>query len=856
MTESVLMAETQYPVECPPTIVPGAKITFVGEAPGGQEVAWHECHKCGAGAPFSGACRNCGSYRTRSPQGFVGGSGALLRKSTRSAGIDFSACSRSNVCKRRPPGDNFGVFYLDPKKRTQPTQELTWWRHLLLAEVERYRPNILVALGSEALRAVCPDAIGITKWHGSILRSPLLDGLKVIGALHPAYIMRDNWEWYYILNRQLKRAAVEAQDGKHILQTEPADEFVINPTFTQVLEFLEFIRTNHQPWDLDIETVGDTIRCFGLSSYARPRFALCVPIQKAIGPAWTVFEEAQIWRALSTTMRDNDLLENQNLAYDLDYMLDYGCEPGGINFDPMLAMNIAYPEFDKGLDFTTMFYTFYPYYKDEGKTWKKKEPDEKTFTYNCKDMVSTPKASQGIKRDLADSGLTELYRRRVNRLIPVALEMQRNRLRLDRSWHQRLADLLRTERERKQGELNAAVGRDLNVKSTPQVAALLFDELRLPVKKKRGSNSITTDENSLRELRALHPDVRELNAILEIRHLRTKESNYINVEFDVDPDGEYYLGYMAGVSVTKSGRWAFKQSPKWRGSSPQTLPKIMRLMYQPPPGSVFWQRDLSQAEARIVAWLAHCQFLLDTFASPIKIHKFVAGKVWRVDPTTIEADSIRYDIAKRGVHGYNYMMEYKKLATIANVSLDFAKEFYFLYGGLTPELPRWWRSIKETVIAKGRLVTPMGRIRQCYKACSAVAHTGQLPDDILRDLVSYIPQSTVPDVLNEAIYELWNLCEWVKWHQHGHDSYLASGPPERTQEFYERSEEAAARVHFTIDGQDCHIPGEFSWGYSWGAMLAYKVGEDTSYDAWFDRATREGFFKEDKITERLYSMAA
>ena len=233
--------------------------------------------------------------------------------------------------------------------------------------------------------------------------------LKVIPTLHPAYIMRDNWEWYYILIRQLKRVAVESA-SQRIIQKEADDEFVINPSLTTVLEFLSFIAASGAPWTLDVETVGSSLRCFGLSSYARPRFALCVPIQRSTGPAWSVVEEAAIWRALSGTMRDNTLLENQNILYDLDYMLDFRCEPGGINFDPMTAMNVAYPEFDKGLDFTTMLYTFYPYYKDEGKTWNKREPDDKTFTYNCKDMVSTPKVSQGVKRDLSEASLMELYR--------------------------------------------------------------------------------------------------------------------------------------------------------------------------------------------------------------------------------------------------------------------------------------------------------------------------------------------------------------------------------------------------------------------------------------------------------------
>lgn len=841
-------------VECPPTINPGALITFIGEAPGGQEVSWHECTRCKRGINYPGLCKECGAPRIHHPQGFVGGSGNLLRKACRNANINFDSCNRSNVSKRRPPGDNFSVFYKDPKRRREPTEELLWWRELLLAELRRYRPNVVVALGNEALKTLCPGADGITKWHGSILTSPVIDGLKVIPALHPAYIMRDNWEWYYILIRQLKRVAVEST-APRILQKEPEDVFVIAPRLEEVVGFLRFIGSSKEPWTLDIETVGDTLRCFGLSSYARPQYALCVPIQKSTGPAWSVVEESIVWRELSLAMRDNPLLENQNIIYDLDYLLDYGAEPGGINFDPMLAMNIAYPEFDKGLDFTTMLYTFYPYYKDEGKTWNKKEPDEKTFTYNCKDMVATPRVSQAIKRDLNEAGLTECYRKRVNRFLPIALEMQRNRLRLDRSWHERLGTILKTERELRQQELDRITGRAINVKSTPQVAALLYEELRLPVRKKRGSDAITTDENTLRELRAGHPNIPQLNMILEIRHLRTKESNYINVDFDTGSDGEHYLGYMACVSVAKSGRWAFKQSPKWRGSSPQTVPKIMRLMYCPPLRSVFWQRDLSQAEARIVAWLSDCKFLLSVFASPIKIHKVVGGAIFRKLPNEIESDSQEYDIAKRVVHAYNYMMEYKKLAITANVPFDFARMTYDQYATKVPEIPQWWQWTKQEALSKGRLVTPMGRVRQTYKAASALTNTGQMPDEILRDLVSYIPQSTVPDVLNESMYELWETCPWVKWHQQGHDSFLASGPPERTQEFFQRSEEAAGKVHFTIHGKDCHIPGEFQWGYSWGAMLAYKVGEDTSYEAWKERATREGCFKEEKIKERLLSMA-
>ena len=821
----ITLPPLSYKVDVPPTHIPSSKITFVGEAPGRSELI--------------------------AKRGFVGASGKMLARICASNNIDFAKCSITNVIKRMPQGGSFESLYID-KKKTTPSKELVWWKDLLIAELARYRPNLVVALGNEALKALT-DKEGVTKWRGTILESNVIPGLKVIPEVHPSYIMRDNWADYYICIRNFKRIAVEATSPLRISKEAP-DEFIIRPSITTALSFIEEIRTSQQPWHLDVETVGDSLRCFGLSYGATPQKAICIPIHTSTGPYWSVSDEAQIWRYLSKCALENPYFRNQNCLYDMDYLMDMGVEVN-VDFDPMIGMNVAYPEFEKGLAFTTMLYTNYDYYKDDGKTWKKKEPDEKVWIYNCKDVVATPKVSNAVIHDLKEKGLYDLYKQRSNSMLPIALEMQRNKLLLHPGWYDKLSGMLESERISKHSELTKLVGYDLNVKSTPDVSKLLFDTLRLPSKFKRATGNITTDENALKELRAAYPNVRELNLILEERHLRTKISNYINVTFDTD-GSDRHLPYMPIIGGTKTGRWSFSKSPKWRGSSPQTLPKVMRLMYQPPYGSVFYQRDLSQAEVRIVAWLSECKFLLDTFAGPHKIHKVVGSRVFRKPIDEIIADSIEYDVAKKGVHSYDYMTGYKKFAVMANISLEFSKEFFNEYSKQVPEISEWWKRIKETVIKTGRLVTPTGRIRECFNAASALTNTGQLPDEILRDLVSYIPQSTVPDLVNESMLQLWK--EWpnIRWHQQGHDSFLASGPHSLAQSFYESSERAAD-IHFVINGRDCYIPGEFQFGYLWGAMLKYIPGEDTSYEAWFERATKEGYFKEEGpngIKSKLYSL--
>lgn len=848
---SIIHIPETFSIECPPTIIPGASITLCGEAPGRQEVAWRLCPKCNVGFDHPGKCVTCGTPLILKPQGFVGGSGKILERMLKHAGINFSSCNRTNVSKRRPSNDDFASFYHDPKERLTPTKELEWWLQLLRAEVTRYRPNLLIAVGGEALKAFCSHAHGITKWQGSLLESDLIPGLKVLPIVHPAYIMRDNWEYYYITQTYLKRALIESS-APHIVQEEPTNVFITKPNITETLEWLYHIQSCNTPWYIDIETRGDTLHCFGLYSESRPGQAICIPIQTTTGPFWSVSDEGLIWQALSLAMRDNKFLRNQNVVYDLDYLLDYGCEPAGVDFDPMIGMNVLWPEFPKGLDFTTSIFTRYPYYKDEGKTWGKKIPDQQVWTYNCKDMVTTPATSEAIIHELKERKLFTLCQKRSTAFIPIVMEMQRNKLRLDRDWHAKLAGILADERIKKHQELVGIIGRDINVKSSQQIQTLLYDELRLPVKYKPKTHIPTVDEQALKELRAETSNP-ILNVILEERHLRTKESNYINVTFDSDPDGELYLGYMGNIGGTKTSRWSFSKSPKWRGSSPQTISKIMRLMYAPPLGSVFWQRDLSQAEARIVAWLSNCRFLLDVFASPIKIHKLVGGRIFKRAPELIIADSMEYDIAKRVVHGYDYKMQSRKIAILANVPYDFAENAYQEYAKEVYEIPQWHEAVKQTAIKTGRLITPMGRVRECFQATGALANIGQLPDDTWRDLISYVPQSTVPDILNEGMFKVWNLLPYVRWHQQGHDSYLCSGPPERTEEVYEVAEKAAD-VHFDIRGRDCFIPGEFQWGYLWGAMLKYNPGEATTRPAWEQRCTAEGMFEEANITKKLYSL--
>jgi DNA polymerase I-like protein with 3'-5' exonuclease and polymerase domains len=733
---------------------------------------------------------------------------------------------------------------------------------LLEAELSRYKPKVLVAVGDEALKAVVPSLRSkhstkrkvesiIGKYQGSILDSERPQGMKVVPMYHTAFIMRMNWEHYYIGIRWLKRVKA-IEEGKIVRESDPT--FITAPRIEQALGFLNSIQDNpDQEWWLDIETRGDTIDCFGLSVPGLFKdTAICIPIQTTTGPYWSPEEEAAIWKALGRAMERNGNLSNQNLMYDIDYLLDFGCEPSGLKFDPMAAQKFLYPEFEKGLGFTTALYTTIPYYKDDGKTWKKKVPNEKVWTYNCMDVWATPKVAMAIRKDLNEAGLMDVYEKRVQRFLPIALEMEKTRLKVNEEWHKKLGDILSDEILSTHSKLTDELGGfEVNVRSSAQVQKVLYDILRLPVKKKRGSQSITTGENIIKELRAENPQLKALNLILSERHLRKKKSDWIDMEFDPD----YHIPSMPQVNATKTGRWAFNSSPKWRGGNIQTMPKVLRLMVEPPPGRVFVQPDLSQGEVRYVAAESRCMFLNNIFAAGGSVHKAFGKRFSGVEP---KKDTLEYDAYKSTVHGYDYMMGAKRLAIETGISYQLAEQMYDTYGREVYEIERWWGRIKEEALRAGRLVTPLGRVRQCFAACAMVTNTGTLADEIWRDLVSWKPQATIPDVLNEGMWKVWEgLGDWVWFHQQGHDSYLASIPEGRLEDYIEFAK-PAHRVPILIDKEvELIIPSEFSWGYLWGAMKSYKEGEKGVRNEWEDYVVREGVFAlEGKggIKERLYSL--
>lgn len=128
-----------------------ARIMFIGEGPGADEDM--------QGIPF------------------VGKAGKLMDKAFQGVGINRDEVYIANIVKCRPPNNR------NPEK-----EEAASCKDYLDAQIKLVNPEIIVLLGSVALKNILGEQYGITSSRGKWFEK---DGIKYIPTFHPAALLRD-----------------------------------------------------------------------------------------------------------------------------------------------------------------------------------------------------------------------------------------------------------------------------------------------------------------------------------------------------------------------------------------------------------------------------------------------------------------------------------------------------------------------------------------------------------------------------------------------------------------------------------------------------------------------------------------
>ena len=688
-----------------PTGPSNAKIAIVGEAPGADEER--------SGIPFTG------------------GAGKILNGMLLEAGIDRADCYLTNVMQIRPVNNDFGEFYEDAGRKV-PCDILKVGRTRLRNELYAVNPNVVIALGNEALKALT-ELVGISKYRGSILPSWFGDekndcSYKIIPTIHPAAIMRQ-WEFRPLAVMDLRRA-LEESSSSAIVHTYRVWKKI--ETLSDLTLYVDQYLKSANYVAFDIETCNNQISCIGFAESEFSSFT--VPICMYDKSFWSEQDELQVWLQIKRLLESDVPKIAQNANFDMFYlMFTVGIDVKNLWMDTMVSFHCIYPELPKSLATLCSIYTREPYYKDMIGT--------DYYHYNCLDCMIAYECAMAIEKELNEFGMYDFYHRYINHVIPILLNMQLRGVRVDTKKRALAAEDLKRTVNELQKKLNDAVGHELNVNSSKQMNDFLYKELGLPIQSHRKTGKTSSSESSLKNLAKLAPN-RLFDVIINIRETKKLISTYLEAE--IDPDGRFRCSYL--LDGTESGRLASRKSATGTGGNLQSVPKgIAREVFIPDEGKMFMAADLSQAEARVVAYLARDKGLIDIFESGEDIHKQVAASIFnkKLDDVTKE----ERELAKHIVHASNYGMGARHFAELTGLSTADAQTKLNLYHIHFPGIRIWHMEVARELKRSRILVTPMGRKRMFF---------GRWNDDLLRDGYSYIPQSTVADVVLKGMINIHN----------------------------------------------------------------------------------------------------
>jgi len=299
---------------------------------------------------------------------FVGSSGFLLRRALSLAGVDMDECYLTNVFNFRPQRNDIETLCAT-KDKSIPGYDAwakgKWISAEHSSEIERLwrevhdvSPNVILALGSAAVWALCNKS-GIAKHRGFVTEA--IDGTKVVSSWHPGAVLR-NYSLFPVLILDVAKAV------KHDHYPEMPKQVGYLCVPDTIAELEAWVERWIEPAPIvicDIETENDAITEVGFS--VSQERVICIPFYSRTEKNrsyWSTFEDELAAWTIVRRVCETKPLAGQNFAYDMKWLwkkMGIRC-PGFID-DTMLMHHSLQPEMEKGLSFLASAYTDRPAWK-------------------------------------------------------------------------------------------------------------------------------------------------------------------------------------------------------------------------------------------------------------------------------------------------------------------------------------------------------------------------------------------------------------------------------------------------------------------------------------------------------------
>lgn len=450
----------------------------------------------------------------------------------------------------------------------------------------------------------------------------------------------------------------------------------------------------------------------GICLAFKPRAGVYVPVRGPLGAE--VLSVEQVREALGPVLADPAVTKIAHHAkFDRLVLGRAGMELAGPVFDTMLAayvLDASRPSFkldnlvkqDLGEDCIPIEDLIG---KGKNQTTMDRVQLEAMTCYSAQDADVTLRLANHLEPQLKASGLEALFAELEMPLSPVLGDMERIGVRVEPAALKKLELALSNEADVLRDRIVALAGRPFNPDSPKQLAVVLFEDLQLPVIKKKKTGP-STDVSVLEELAAEH----ELPAaVLEYRKLTKLLGTYLKgLAACIHPQtGRVHTSFHQTGTVT--GRLS-SSDPNLQNIPIRTEQgRLIRSAFVADPGCVLLSADYSQVELRVLAHFCEDPTLLAAFAADRDIHRTVAAEVFGVAAEEVTAEQRAK--AKTVNFGIVYGQTAYGLSRSLRIGRGEAQEFIVGYHKRFPQIRDFLASCVEQAKAQGYVETILGRRR-------------------------------------------------------------------------------------------------------------------------------------------------
>lgn len=789
-----------------------ARLMIVGQSPGAEEDA--------RGRPL------------------VGASGSYLASILKALKFDLDReAFRTNVNHCHPPGN-----------RQCTPQEIRACRDLLEYEIETVNPDVIVALGAVAFKALVPgESAAITHARGQVYRREVCGRERlVVPTLHPAAVLRNKPAHERSFISDLRKAVQLVRTGK-LLDETAAVPFREQPGTLD--ELLEAVKA--PVWGFDLETTtgideGGDLRwasVIGIGVCAAPGNGIYVPLQ-------TREEAAAAMEALKPYLEDETRLKViTNAKFERHICRNYGIEIR--NFDDTLLMAWILGDFPLGLKdgyhkaFGVEMQRIEEFQK---RGFRRKNPLSgknvvdmeaaqaadplQVAKYAAQDPDATLRLYGVLKQLLRQRGLWELYKELEVPFNDVILDMERTGMHFSPEALKEAAAEVERGYEEVATRLRAVAGEDFNVNSPKQVQELLYGEAagewRLqPLREKDGIEQRPTDAVSL----AVHASNPLVKDVLTARAVLKLKGTYIDrLPRWISPKtGRIHPEYRQAAVAT--GRLSSANpnatnipSRKRQDVSVSIDGSLIRKGFTAPaPDWSICGIDLSQIEMRIAAHLSGDEAMIRELGPGGDIHSNTARAIYRTTEEEVgekrwkEMRSLAKVIGFGSLYGLAAPGLLKRTPTLG-LTLEEAQGFIDGFYSAYPKLREWQQRVIAFCRRNGYAETILGRRRYFEEITST---DRERRGEAERGAINHPVQGSAADFFKLGVLGVYR---WI--HETGsrariialvHDELVLEAPNEELPALYEKIPPIMANAI------PLKLPVfvDFEFGPSWGDVHAH-----------------------------------